>query len=114
MTTGAAWHIEEDADWEIVKPWAWFDKDDVVDIPISWVAWLADKGTTYASHTVIVAADLECVQSAQAAGVITMRIRKNSAGSTLVNGTKYAVTQRIVGANGQIQDRSWYLKVGQT
>jgi len=114
MTTGAAWHIEEDADWEVVKPWAWFDKDDVIDIPISWVDWLADKGTTYGSHTVIVAAGLECVQSSESAGVVTMRIRKDPAGADLVDRQKYAVTQRFVGLNGEKQDRTWYLKVAQT
>lgn len=114
MTTGAAWHIEEDADWEVIKPWAWWDINDIIDIPISWVDWLADKGTTYGSHTVICATGFVCTQSSQAGGVITMRIKKDPSGPDLVNGTKYAITQRIVGADGQTQDRTWFLKIAVT
>lgn len=114
MTTGAAWHIEEDPAWEIVKPWAWFDKDDVIDIPMSWVDWLADKGTTYGSHTIVVSTGLECVQSSESAGVVTIRIRKDPAGPDLVDKFKYAFTCRMVGANGEKQDRTLYLKVGVT
>ncbi len=111
MTTGAAWHIEEDADWEIIKPWAWFDVNDIADIPINWADWLEDKGTTYASHTIICEAGLECTASAEDAGVITMRIQKDAL-VDLVEFQKYYVTQRIVGADGQRKDRTWYLKIG--
>lgn len=114
MTTGAAWHTEEDPDWDVIKPWAWFDKDDVIDIPMSWVAWLADKGTTYSSHTITVAADLVCSQSSQSAGVITIRVKKNPSGAALVNNTKYTVTCHIVGTDGQEQDRTLFLKVAVT
>ena len=114
MTTGAAWHTDEDATVEVVKPWAWFDKDDIIDIPMSWAAWLADKGTTYSSHTITVHADLVCPASSQSAGVITIRVKKNPSGAALVNNQKYAVTCHIVGVSGQEQDRSLFLKIGVT
>lgn len=111
MTT--AWHVDEDED-EVPKPWAWFDKDDVIDIPIDWSDWLTDKGTTYSLHTVIPDAGLVCVQSSQLAGVVTVRISKDPSGDDLVNGRKYGFTVRMQGANGEIQDRTFFLKVAVT
>lgn len=114
MTTGDAWHVDEDATVEVVKPWAWFDKDDIIKIPMSWVDWLADKGTTYSSHTIVVGTGLVCPSSSHASGIITIEIKKDPAGAALVNGQKYTVTCRLVGADGQSQDRTLHLKIAVT
>lgn len=114
MATGAAWNDATAATDEVVKPWAFFDKDDIVDIPFELGDWLDDKDTTYASHTVTTHADLECTNPTTGydAGtrIVKSRIRKNPAGSALVNGTKYWVTFHLVGADGQEKDRTVYLK----
>ena len=86
MTTGAAWNVDDP-----FKPWARFDKDAIREIPFDWTEWLTDIGSTYASHTIIVATGLECTTSVQASGVITATIQKASA-AALTLGTKYAVT----------------------
>ena len=104
MTTGAAWNVDDP-----YKPWARFDTNAIREIPFDWVAWLADIGSTYASHTIIVNSNLECTTSSQASGVITATIKKAAAG-TLVVGDKYAVTCRIVAANGEQDDQTLYLK----
>lgn len=104
MTTGAAWNVDNP-----LKPWARFDTNAIREIPFDWVAWLADIGSTYASHTIIVDASLECTTSVHAAGVITATITKASA-ATLTVGTNYPVTCRIVAANGERDDQTVYLK----
>lgn len=108
MPTGAAWNIDEEAP-AVPKPWANFDTNATLDIPFDWATWLADKGTTYASHVILTDANLECTQSSHLAGVITARIRKATSG-TLTIGSKYTVTCRITTANGQIEDQTLYLK----
>lgn len=108
MATGDAWTIDQEAP-DVLKPWAQFDSDAILDIPFDWSEWLADKGTTYSSHSVITHASLECTQSSQASGVIKVRIKKATA-ATLVAGTKYEVTCRIVAADGQQEDQTVYLR----
>lgn len=105
MPTGAAWNLDDP-----YKPYARFDKDAIREIPFDWTAWLTDIGSTYASHTIICATGLECTTSVQAAGVITATIQKDSA-ETLTLGTKYAVTCRIVAANGEQDDQTLWLKI---
>lgn len=105
MTTGAAWNVSNP-----LKPWALFDPDATRDIPFEWDLWLADIGSTYASHTVLTDPNLQCVTSTQAAGIIKVRIKKAVAG-TLVAGTKYYVTCRITAANGEVDDQTLWLKI---
>lgn len=105
MTTGAAWNVDNP-----YKPWARFDPDAIREIPFDWAAWLTDIGSTYATHTIIPNANLECTTSVQASGVITATIKKAAAG-TLTVGTKYGVTCRIVAANGEQDDQTLYLKI---
>lgn len=114
MTTGAAWIIEGEPPEDLVKPWAWFDKDDIIDIPFDWTLWLADKETTYGSHEVTTHADLICTNptTGESGGVIKSRIKKNPAGADLVNNTKYWVTCHIVAADGQESDQTLEFKVG--
>lgn len=108
MATGAAWQIEEEEP-DVPKPWAQFDTDAILDIPFDWATWLADKETSYASHTITTHASLECTQSPQSGGVIKARIKK-AAAATLTVGTKYWVRCRIVAADGQEEDQTLYLK----
>lgn len=106
MTTGQAWNLENQ-----LKPWAYFDADAIRDIPFEWDLWLADIGSTYASHTITVAAGgLECASSSQSGGTIKARIKK-AVGGILTAGTKYAVTCHIVAANGEEEDQTLYLKI---
>jgi hypothetical protein len=108
MTIGAAWTVDDPLK---PKPWAWFDKDEVQDIPLTITAWLADKGTTYGSHLVEPDADLECPTTDHIAGVIKMRIKKKPTGAALVANRKYGFTLRLTGADGQIEDITLYLKI---
>lgn len=105
MTTGAAWNLTNPH-----KPWARFDTNAIREIPFDWADWLADIGSTYASHTIICATGLECTTSVQASGVIKATIQKDAA-ETLTVGTKYGVTCRIVAANGEQDDQTLYLKI---
>ena len=108
MTTGAAWQIDQEAP-DVIKPWANFDTDAILDIPFDWSEWLADKETVYGSHTIQTHPDLECTTSSQAQGIIKARIKKASA-ATLTIGTKYWIRCRIVAADGQTDDQTLYLK----
>lgn len=108
MATGDAWTIDQEAP-DVLKPWAQFDVDSIIDIPFDWTTWLEDKGTAYGSHTILTHASLECPTSSQSGGVIKARIKKASAG-TLTEGTKYWVTCRIVTADGQQEDQTVYLR----
>ena len=105
MATGSAWNLSNP-----LKPFALFDPNAVRDIPFEWIVWLTDIGSVYQSHTIIVSPGLECVQSSQAFSVIKARIRKNPA-QELIAGEKYAVTCRIVAANGEQDDQTLWLKI---
>lgn len=105
MTTGAAWNVDDP-----LKPWALFDPNAIREIPFDWSEWLTDIGSTYLSHTIIVDTGLECTASVHASGVITATIKK-ATGGTLVEGTKYRVTCRIVAANGEQDDQTLRLKI---
>lgn len=105
MKTGIAWNVSNP-----LKPTALFDPDAIRDIPCDWSAWFTDIGDTYASHTVIADAPLEVVASAQAAQVITARI-KIADGETAPVGQRYGVTFRVVSAGGQQDDQTLYLKI---
>ena len=109
MTTGAAWTIDDPA---VPKPWAWFDKDEVQDIPVDITAWLTDKGTTYASHLVETDPLLECTNptGGHTAGIIKMRIQK-AAAATLVNNVKYPVTLHLTATDGQKEDMTLFLRL---
>lgn len=105
MTTGAAWNVTNPH-----KPWARFDTNAIREIPFDWADWLADIGSTYASHTIIVDTGLECTTSVQAGGIVTATIKK-AAAETLTINTKYRVTCRIVAANGEQDDMTLWLKI---
>ena len=87
------------------KPTGIKDPNAVLDYPISFAAWLADIGDTYASHTVMVTGGLVCDSSSQAAGVITPIL----SGGTVK--TTASFTIRIVTVGGRTDDRTFYLKI---
>ncbi len=110
MTIGAAWNIDDP-----LKPWALFDPNANIPIPIGLADWVEDLGTTYGSHQVIADAPLECadegVIEADAAGTIRVRMKLVSS-PTYAAGVRYPFTVRVVGADGVTQDdRTFWLKV---
>lgn len=108
MTTGAYWNVKDNP----LKPWGWFDVNAKILYPFDWVTWLADSGTTYASHTCTAEAPLEIISSSQISGVIIAKVGVLS-GETPVDGQKYAITCHIVCANGEEEDQTLYLKIRQ-
>ena len=107
MTIGAAWNIDDPT-----KPWALWDPDANIVIPIGLSDWLTELGTTYGSHQVITAAPLECSNAGSyASGTIGVRMKLVST-PTYTAGTKYPFTIRLIGADGVTQDdRTLWLKV---
>lgn len=107
MTIGAAWNLDDPT-----KPWALWDPDANIVIPIGIDAWLADLGTTYGSHSIITAAPLQCASpGSYASGTIGVRM-KLVASPTFKPGVKYPFTVRLVGADTLTQDdRTLWLKV---
>lgn len=107
MPTGANWNIDNPA-----KPWADFDTDAQRVIPFEVEDWLAEMGTTYAGHEVIVPAPLELVDDPYDAGSQTIAITiKVADGATFTKGRKYPFTVRLNGADGQVDDRTLWLKL---
>ena len=108
MATGLAWDLTSPK-----KPFAEFDKDAVRDIPVSFVDWLADAGTTYAAHTVVCEAPLVSPAQSVLAGVVTVRIQLNSSSPAYATamGKKFSFKTHIVGADGQAEDQTLYLKI---
>lgn len=107
MTTGAAWNTDDPK-----KPWADWDPDANIKIPVYLDDWLTELGTTYGSHTIIAPAPLECDDAGTyAAGIIPVRMSL-VASPTYVPGRKYPFTIRIVGADAlTTDDRTLWLKV---
>ena len=107
MTIGAAWHIDDPA-----KPWADWDPDANIVIPIGLDAWLAQLGVAYSSHQIIAPAPLECASpGSYSAGTIGVRM-KLVASPVYSPGTKYPFTVRVFGADGATKDdRTLWLKV---
>jgi len=87
------------------KPKGIKDPNSVIDYPISFVAWLAQEGTTYDSHEVLVSGGLVVDSSVEVGGVIIPRI----SGGTL--GELATFTIRITTTNGLVEDRTFFLKV---
>lgn len=104
---GANWNIDEPT-----KPWALWDPDANIVIPIGLDGWLAELGTTYGSHSIITAAPLECAsEGVYASGTIGVRM-KLVATPTYKAGRRYPFTVRVVGLDGVTQDdRTLWLKV---
>lgn len=107
MPTGSNWNTENPA-----KPWADFDTDAIRTIPFEIEDWLAEMGTTYAGHEVIAPEPLELVDDAYDAGSLTIAITIQMApDADFVKGRKYPFTVRLTGSDGQVDDRTLWLKV---
>lgn len=109
MATGAAWNVDNP-----LKPWALFDTNAKRVIPFELADWLAEMGTTYASHEIIADSPLECLGSPYSADVLalTMQLRAGlTAGTDYAVGRKYPFTVRLTGADGQVDDRTLWLKL---
>lgn len=104
---GAAWNVDNPA-----KPWALWDPDANIVIPIGLDDWLAELGTTYGSHQVLTAPPLQCVSAGSYTdGVIGVRM-KLVASPTYIPGVKYPFTVRVIGSDSATQDdRTWWLMV---
>ena len=111
MTIGAAWNIIDDP----TKPWALWDPDANIRIPIGLADWLADIGAAYGSHQVIAAAPLECADAGtfETDDAGTIRVRMKLVTSPVYTaGKKYPFTVRVLGADGATRDdRTFWLKV---
>lgn len=107
MATGSMWNDPEGA-----KPWADFDVNAIIDIPIELADWLTSLGALYASHTITADAPLECVTSSHASSVVTARI-KVADGASFQLGSKYPFTVRLICDDGQQDERTLWLKLVQ-
>ena len=105
MPTGAFWNTDNPA-----KPWGLFDPDSTLILPINIGTWLADLSSTYADHEVIAVTPLECVESTRTGDVVAITIRVRPAAVPTL-GTKYPFTLRLTTADGQVDDRTLWLKV---
>jgi len=105
--TGLAWNLSNP-----LKPYALFDPDATRDIPVDWNDWLSDIESTYNTHSILCADGLLCSSSSEALGVITATIKADPT-KTLTVGAKLGVTWRITAANGEVDDRTLYLKIAE-
>lgn len=109
MATGAAWNEDDPT-----KPWALWDPDANIKIPVYLDDWIAELSTGYGSHTIITAAPLEVADAGTYVdGVIAVRMKLVTS-PTYTSGVKYPFTIRLTGADGVTKDdRTLYLKVKQ-
>jgi len=107
MTTGPAWDLSNKE-----KPVALFDPSAIRVIPYDPSALLVSMGTDYASHLVTAAEPLECLNQGTPTpeGIIPIRMAVK-AGAAFSQGKKYPFTIRIVGADGQQDERTLWLKL---
>lgn len=107
MSTGKAWH-----DAKTTHPWAWFDPDSERIIPFDWSEFLGADGinSTYASHVIIPATELDYTDVGVLDGVVLVMV-KRATDAVLVNYEDYGVTCRMTAANGEVQDKTVYLRI---
>jgi len=108
MTIGSAWNISNPA-----KPFAIWDPDADIKIPIGLDDWLVTElGTTYSSHQVLTAPPLVCEDpGVYVAGTVAVRMAL-VAGAEFTAGVKYPFTVRVFGADGTTKDdRTFFLQV---
>ncbi|MBY0238133.1 MAG: hypothetical protein K2X55_02355 [Burkholderiaceae bacterium] len=105
MATGSFWNVDDP-----LKPWGLMDPDDVLNIPFDFSEWLADQGSTYASHVVTPAVGIDAVDVSATGGVVLIQVQR-SVGVTLAEGQKYGVTCQVVAADGQKRSKTLYLKI---
>jgi hypothetical protein len=109
MATGEAWNLDNPT-----KPWALFDTNARIIIPFEIQDWLIELGTTYADHEILTDIPLECDGSMHSNGVIAITMQLHPSAILDVDyviNTKYPFTVRLTGADGQIDDRTLWLKL---
>lgn len=109
MATGNAWNLADEPP-KVGYPWAWWDGNSTIDVPIYIADWMDMLGSAYASHEMVLDEGLECVSSSYSDDIIVARI-KADAGATLEEDEKYGFTFRVTTANGQVDDRTLYFRV---
>jgi hypothetical protein len=105
---GSAWNINNPA-----KPFAIWDPDADIGIPIGLADWLAtDLGVGYSSHQVLTAPPLVCEDpGAYVDGVVRVRMALIP-GAEFTAGVKYPFTIRVFGDDGTTKDdRTLWLQV---
>eukprot|EP01041_Mallomonas_annulata_P034942 gene34942-57805_t len=65
------WNLDDPS-----KPWGLMDPDDVLNVPYDFSEWLADQGTAYASHNLVVADGLQAITVSPDSGVITVQVQR--------------------------------------
>lgn len=104
---GPNWNVDDP-----LKPWALWDPNANIIIPIGLVGWLAELGVAYGSHQIIAAAPLECADpGGYVDGTIGVRMKLVTSPIYTV-GKKYPFTVRITGSDATTKDdRTWWLKI---
>lgn len=107
MAIGVNWNVDDP-----LKPWALWDPDANIKIPIGLADWLAELGVSYGGHEIIAAAPLQCVSEGTFAdGTVEVRMAL-VATPTYVAGRKYPFTIRVTGSDSLTQDdRTLWLKI---
>jgi len=110
MTTGNAWNVDNPA-----QPWADWDPDANIVIPLYVDGWLAKLGVSYGSHSIITADPLACIAQglySPSVGLIGVRMALTTPPPTFKPGKKYPFTIRIVGDDTLTRDdRTLWLKI---
>lgn len=108
VTAGDFWDITDPA-----KPVGLFDPNAKLRFPLTISDILAKMNTTYADHDILLDSPLELLDPGTFdAGVVTPFIGLLD-GATWQIGDKLPVTIRVIGADGQQDDRTVYLKLRQ-
>lgn len=107
MPTGEFWDVTNP-----LKPVGGpFDPNAILDFPITITDWLVALGSSYASHTVTAATPLEILsQGSHISGVIKPRVGLLT-GAAFSEGAKYPFQLRLVTADGQQDDQTFWLKI---
>lgn len=105
MVTGDFWDTTNP-----LHPQGLFDPDSEIVFPIEITDILDKLNTTYADHEVIADAPLECVSHPYDDGVVSVRI-KMADGEPYKLGSSYPFTVRVIGTDGQRDDRTLWLKI---
>lgn len=107
MSTGDAWDVTTDPK----RPVADFDPSGNRFIPLEFEDWLTKLGTTYGSHEVLLADPLELItKGTHADGVARMRVKLKTGAAYVLN-QQYPMTVRLVGADGQVDDETLWLRI---
>lgn len=106
MTTGAFWTVTDPK-----KPYCEFDPNGKLDIPWDWTDFLTGEGTTLVSYSWIYPdVGLTVASVVLATHIIKARVQADGV-TTLVAGSKYRITSRIIDSAGQQWDQTLSFKI---